>query len=229
MKNKKENPKGLKLLSATIFAFLLIILLEFNRIFVFIHTIKGNIYASQTKPSLIFGYGIIIISIILNFIVYNKLFIKKRDYKDYFSLNKKKLIAVSLLLILGLTVCNLSFNYIDRENEQYSTLSLIKKEVIYGENDIKSISIASLNIADSPNGKRIRNEYIIICKIDADKGSYTLESSSFKSYKEMYEYLKDIDCSKSIDKQNLSKLLNFEKSKADKEEINYINKIFELK
>lgn len=45
----------------------------------------------------------------------------------------------------------------------------------------------------------------------------------------MYEYLKDIDCSKSIDKQNLSKLLNFEKSKADKEEINYINKIFELK
>lgn len=229
MKNKKANPKGLKLLSAAIFAFLIIILLEFNRIFVFIHTIKGNIYASQTKLSLILGYGIIIISIILNFIAYNKLFIKKYDYKDYFALNKKKLIAVSLLLILGLTVCNFSFNYIDRENEQYSTLSLIKKEVIYGKNDIKSISIASLNIADSPNGKRIRNEYIIICKIDTDKGSYTLESSSFKSYKAMYDYLKDIDCSKSIDKQNLSKLLNFEKSKADKEEINYINKIFELK
>lgn len=234
--SKKKNSKSLKFLFYFIFAIHLFLILDFANIYNFIlFSINDSIiYVQPSNVAIILSYCIMIANIIVLFLLYDRIIIKKAKNN---SSKKIKILIFSFIVITIIAGCISlsSYSYIDRYAPAYESKSLFKDENIFKKDNVKEINIFVEDIASSPTGSIIYNGYIIECEFICSNYEYTLESDFFKDYSNMYNYLcnfENIDIN--INKEKLSNLYEYESNKPlasakkIKDNINNIEKIFSL-
>ncbi len=232
---KSKNSKLFKLVLGIIFALLILLLLDFSDFFVATHNFRKYCYVMPSKLTCIISYCLLCISIIIVFVIYDKICIKQIKINELFETNKRFIIFLSVLLLGANILCYSSYYYIDKSELNYNKTTLFFSQKKFSCVDVERINISIENAIVSPTGGTPFDNYFIICTVYTKSGKYILESENFCNYSDLFNYIINTKSDINIDKSNYDELCQYElgkpllSEKEKNENIKYINKIFEIK
>ena len=210
------------------FAVLLIVMFYLSEIYKQIHLIANrSIIYIQPQFKII-----CILSLISAAGFYALLYFHNKILKRQ-KISKTKVSLISVLLIIIIIFCNLSYNYIDKKSFDYYNQTAWNTSKIFEKNEVEKINVSvEKSVLSMPHGFRL-TEYYICCQLKMKNRDIIIESSDFNNYKYLYLYLKKFDYKIFyFDKTNFDQLYRYEQNNlfnsSDKtqENLKYIEQIF---
>ncbi|MCH5317876.1 MAG: hypothetical protein J1E05_07850 [Eubacterium sp.] len=237
-KNIRMITKSQKALYGVVFGILIsvlvIVLFYIPDIFKLLYKPFGYLYVEPAFAAYVMLGVLISISFIIVICFYGSFIDKKKTLKQI-KQKVRKILPVYLILVIVISVgCFSSVYCIDADS--YSKKVLFTTQKLFTEDDINKINIRVVKSSHSIIGKgAIYTDYYIACSFNTENEEYNLCSDYFYSYRDMYNYLSNLNVTVEADRSNLEELcehqrnipINFSAEKVN-ENVEYINKIFDL-